>query len=74
MPRHARCGVTVMDGVDGVEGEKTTRCPVTGKQQHAAKKDASVQRSGVLTRKGKTNGRTNVYKCDWCDTWHVGRR
>jgi hypothetical protein len=57
-----------------VDGTKTTRCPMTTKQQHSTKEGALRQRAQLLGRKGKSNGRTNVYRCDWCDTWHVGRR
>ncbi len=50
------------------------RCPITNKEKHPTKDAAKGHRAHIIGRNGKANGRTNVYRCDWCDTWHVGRR
>lgn len=62
--------------VDPVTGyrPRENRCPNNGKQQHASKEAALRHRAQLMRVKGKANGRTNVYRCDWCKTWHVGRR
>lgn len=44
------------------------------KECHPTKQAAKDHRAHVLGKKGKANGRTNVYRCDWCSQWHIGRR
>lgn len=45
-------------------------CPVTGKRMHAAKEDAQIQLK-VMLDKGLT--RMKIFRCGWCETYHVGR-
>jgi len=57
----------------GKDRQKLEPCAVTGKQR-LTKIQARKMRMAILRKRGKTNGRTNVYRCDWCDHWHTGRR
>lgn len=52
----------------------TERCFKNGKECHPDKQSAKGHRAHVIGKNGKANGRTNVYRCDWCSKWHVGRR
>lgn len=49
-------------------------CPYRGKLMHKTKDGAKRQRRSLMVNKGRSNGRTNVYHCDFCNHWHTGRR
>lgn len=47
------------------------RC--SGKNRHETKEGAEGQRAGLVKRYGLSPGQMDVYRCDQCLGWHVGR-
>lgn len=43
-----------------------------GKQPHESKERARAHKNSLILR--GNNSLLEVYKCHWCDQWHVGHR
>lgn len=60
--------VTLSKGGD-MKGSWDQSCE--GKQGHETKEQAKAHRNNLIRR---GNALLEVYKCPWCDKWHVGHR